>query len=1626
MVLQHDFISTHSCTCIENYPHQPPKIVLPAHLEHVGLKGHLTSTASKLLDSPMLFDLLDATKEWVTSHPLSLPPVPSTATESTDGASRLTPPPPSSQTVCKFYKQGKCKFGDKCRNYHPNTSPKKPEGNPGNAQPSVPSTNSKTTKESVSRLESKEATNQSKYSSEEAESEKKVKMRTASDIISRILWDPDLPTEKFTVGYLDRFVGIIEKPFTAFSWEDIASVGINVLAVPKHRIQYFKFDGEIVWDKQNQLDDFFGSRGGRVIQDIVQAKQSEVKEESQKAEGSTSEKSASVSKTVKLVEEDDIEENSTASARVYSNKDRPTHFVSIHITDPEVVKNADAIQSHIVSHTPELKEGCLQISALHVTLCMVRLDSEQQAATAKMVLESMVPHFIHILPRCVEIEFTGVDNFRERLVYAKVAKNSALERIVSCLIECFQLAGLRTLGNHDEYTPHMTLVKLSRPMQRDLRTASISASTYLPFKDKLIGKQQVDALHLCSMTDPKQADGFYKRVCRVSNSLSYHASMLSSLITSRLQQMKAYKMITQDQEFQLLKSLNVEEEKSASERKFDFVIDEILKTSLQESAIVHAQEGESNAQPTVVILRGAPGSGKSFFSQHCAENLTTPKKVQICSADDFFSKTGSYKFDPSLLPSAHSYCFNLFMTALANKKELIIVDNTNLMQWEYQIYTYICEILGLQYHILEIPCPSEAIGDAYQSRNAHRIDRPVFLKIVGRWEEDNRVSLIPPRLAYPTVRPIEPPQFSLQSLHSPDEHTKQLLSAMATMTAVYTAVFLTEESQWKLVSTFGPTHPKVWAHHITLCFEPSVETIASSGIGKKVTVKVIGYATNEKAQAVVVNLPRGITCQNRYPHITISTEENLSPKVSNIMLETQSFTNVHDPKSITLEGIIGVVVREGSFDDKVDFTKIPSIPIVSQSDLQKYLLPKLGQEALYSSVDTDICTGPQDITQLFIFDFDLTLFNSPDPKEGRELYEKCTGQKWSHKGWLSWPKSLLPPLKVYPGPALPDYHIHYGQAGSMTIVLTARIQRTEKAVKTILENYHLYPDRLYLRPDSSQQSSANFKAVVVRNLLEEFPNVSLVKFWDDKHDNLAAVQRIGRKTTRDIQIEVIDANSMLPVKASKQGKKINLQSSIAPQTQHGSILEACLSQHGYLPNEVYKKAALSGISFLANQFCKVTGFKGEPNIISYPFGSFKLNRVGDIDLCFLHPQELSAVQCLDQLAEQLKSCGINYIHKGYSSRCPRLKVMLEFTSCPSIDYDIIFAAVSEEFDTQATSLSEQLPPTSIAKYTKPGDQITKSSLLGPCFLKSVQDIISKSSISVSQFGAVVEMVVRILAAQRQKGNAYHCIRTFHIVQLLAEYIKSSASDSSETISDCDTLFKCFVSYVTKLSTEKWQKVFGIFVPDEFIPRISEVFASINREITSYDFPSQTCYEELLLTRPSFPPKGYTTVELSLSSSDKALHWSLNTIIEARLPSYIRQLLELGLDVVPNGNNSPHRFCFAVPVAKSSKQTLQQVLRPFWNEISEYRSQSNVDIRLNFGSDLPQGKNPSKDGQPSSSETELTEQLSKFAASKDKVLHLPCSLSPFERMIVHETAERLGLQHRSEGTGKARHIAVYKK
>ena len=91
---------------------------------------------------------------------------------------------------------------------------------------------------------------------------------------------------------------------------------------------------------------------------------------------------------------------------------------------------------------------------------------------------------------------------------------------------------------------------------------------------------------------------------------------------------------------------------------------------------------------TVIILRGAPGSGKStwvenYFGYDCDESVL----CESVSADTYrYDNFGDYIYKPEDNKKCHDLCFKEFCTLVSLQYDLLCVDNTNIKKNEYQRY----------------------------------------------------------------------------------------------------------------------------------------------------------------------------------------------------------------------------------------------------------------------------------------------------------------------------------------------------------------------------------------------------------------------------------------------------------------------------------------------------------------------------------------------------------------------------------------------------------------------------------------------------------------------------------------------------------------------------------------------------------------------------------------------------------------------------------------------------------------------------------------------------------------------------------------------------------------------------
>lgn len=118
--------------------------------------------------------------------------------------------------------------------------------------------------------------------------------------------------------------------------------------------------------------------------------------------------------------------------------------------------------------------------------------------------------------------------------------------------------------------------------------------------------------------------------------------------------------------------------------------------------------------PTVFIMRGIPGSGKSAVAAHIAG-----ERAAIASADHYFEKkSGGYRFDHKQLGAAHDHCKQEFLEFIRNKERCIVVDNTNVQRRDYFYYEKVARQNG--YAVVTVVIEEQDPNTCYR-RNAHGV-----------------------------------------------------------------------------------------------------------------------------------------------------------------------------------------------------------------------------------------------------------------------------------------------------------------------------------------------------------------------------------------------------------------------------------------------------------------------------------------------------------------------------------------------------------------------------------------------------------------------------------------------------------------------------------------------------------------------------------------------------------------------------------------------------------------------------------------------------------------------------------------------------------------------------------------
>lgn len=145
----------------------------------------------------------------------------------------------------------------------------------------------------------------------------------------------------------------------------------------------------------------------------------------------------------------------------------------------------------------------------------------------------------------------------------------------------------------------------------------------------------------------------------------------------------------------------------------------------------------------LIILRGAPGSGKSFLTKNL-DTIPFLSSAEICSADDYFDTDGVYKFNKDSLQKAHDFCYNTCVEYLHKKYQNVVIDNTHSTLREYAKYLNAGKCFNYTTIVLEIHCKTKECVDIFHKRCTHGVPISECQKMLSRWETDDNAFLVEP------------------------------------------------------------------------------------------------------------------------------------------------------------------------------------------------------------------------------------------------------------------------------------------------------------------------------------------------------------------------------------------------------------------------------------------------------------------------------------------------------------------------------------------------------------------------------------------------------------------------------------------------------------------------------------------------------------------------------------------------------------------------------------------------------------------------------------------------------------------------------------------------------------------
>ncbi len=164
-----------------------------------------------------------------------------------------------------------------------------------------------------------------------------------------------------------------------------------------------------------------------------------------------------------------------------------------------------------------------------------------------------------------------------------------------------------------------------------------------------------------------------------------------------------------------------------------------------------------------------------------------------------------------------------------------------------------------------------------------------------------------------------------------------------------------------------------------------------------------------------------------------------------------------------------------------------------------------------------------------IWDFDGTLFNSPDREEGSSLYLEGTGKNWPFGGWWGRIETLMPPIVPDPPPrerliawTYEQYVKAKADPDAYNVLLTGRPYKNRKRVQEILRHFEISFDEEYYRGMRGLDGNDTFdiKCNIIENRLVH-NSLEEMEIWEDRREHIGKFTAFAGKIKSKFKLKKV-------------------------------------------------------------------------------------------------------------------------------------------------------------------------------------------------------------------------------------------------------------------------------------------------------------------------------------------------------------------------------------------------------------------------------------------------------------------------------------------------------------------------